>query len=103
MTAQTTSANLPNTPTETSVPAAATREASDIRRMRTITMDSKLTPWELYDLSTALQTDTPDTMRDHFRRFCASREKPIEGAGHTALQRSWCAFIRRWNRMTLEV
>ncbi|OWZ22734.1 hypothetical protein PHMEG_0002500 [Phytophthora megakarya] len=65
-------------------------------------MDSELTPWELYDLSAALQPDTTYTMRDHFRRFHASQEKPIEGAGHTALQRSWCAFIRRWNRMTLE-
>ncbi|OWZ20647.1 hypothetical protein PHMEG_0004907 [Phytophthora megakarya] len=92
MAAQTTSKNRPNTPTESSVPVAATPEASDIRRLWTTTMDSKLTPWELYDLSTVLQPDTPDTMRDHFRRFRASREKPIEGAGHTALQRSWYAL-----------
>ncbi|OWZ01310.1 hypothetical protein PHMEG_00027330 [Phytophthora megakarya] len=65
-------------------------------------MDSELAPWPLYDLSAAVQPDTPDTMRDHFRRFRATRKKGIEDAGHEALQRSWCAFIRRLNRMPHE-
>ncbi|KAG2844042.1 hypothetical protein PC113_g18485 [Phytophthora cactorum] len=63
-------------------------------------MEAELTPWGLFDLSGALNPDTPDTMRDHFRRFRAARQKTIEGADLEALRRSWCTFIRRWNRMS---
>ncbi|KAG3160487.1 hypothetical protein PC128_g21084 [Phytophthora cactorum] len=66
-------------------------------------MEAELTPWGLFDLSGALNPDTPDTMRDHFRRFRAARQKTIEGADLEALRRSWCAFIRRWNRMSERV
>ncbi|ETL96489.1 hypothetical protein L917_06030 [Phytophthora nicotianae] len=43
--------------------------------------------------------DSLDTMKDYFRRFRAARQKTIEGAEYEALQRSWCAMIKRWNRM----
>ncbi|ETP48697.1 hypothetical protein F442_05621 [Phytophthora nicotianae P10297] len=42
-------------------------------------MDSELRTWDLYDLSGA---------------------KSTEGVEYGALQESWCAFVRRWNRMT---
>ncbi|OWZ05646.1 hypothetical protein PHMEG_00022227 [Phytophthora megakarya] len=74
MAAQPASTNLPNTPTETSVPATTAPEVPDTRRIRTTTMDSELAPWPLYDLSAAVQPDTPDTIRDHFRRFRATQE-----------------------------
>ncbi|OWZ05662.1 hypothetical protein PHMEG_00022208 [Phytophthora megakarya] len=38
-------------------------------------------------------------MKEYFRRFRWLRRKKIEGAEGTALQTSWCAFIRRWNSM----
>ncbi|OWZ19281.1 hypothetical protein PHMEG_0006498 [Phytophthora megakarya] len=82
MAAQPARTNLPNTPTETSVPATT---APEVPRIRTTTMDSELAPLPLYDLSAAVQPDTPDTMRDHFRRFRATGKKGIEDAGHEAL------------------
>ncbi|CAI5722735.1 unnamed protein product [Peronospora destructor] len=53
-------------------------------------MDQGLWPWALYDLSGAKAPDSQDTIRDYFRRFRKCYDH---------LQRSWCAFIRRWNRM----
>ncbi|KAG3236950.1 hypothetical protein PI124_g18038 [Phytophthora idaei] len=39
-------------------------------------------------------------MKDHFRHFRGL--KGVEGVGYGALQESWCAFIRRWNRTVEE-
>ncbi|ETN11250.1 hypothetical protein PPTG_10189 [Phytophthora nicotianae INRA-310] len=63
-------------------------------------MDSELRTWDLYDLSGAVNPDTPEAMKTYFRRFRGLRQKSIEGVGYGALQESWCAFVRRWNRMT---
>ena len=38
-------------------------------------------------------------MQDYFSRFGELREKSLEGIAYDALQISWRAFIRRWNRM----
>ncbi|CAI5726895.1 unnamed protein product [Peronospora destructor] len=62
-------------------------------------MNQELWPWALYDLSGATTPDSQDTMRDHFRRFRERRGKGVSGVCYDHLQRSWCAFIRRWNRM----
>ncbi|ETN16082.1 hypothetical protein PPTG_21860 [Phytophthora nicotianae INRA-310] len=62
-------------------------------------MDDAISPWELYDLSGAVNPDTLSTMIDHFRRFRATRKKNIEVADQQGLRRSWCAFIRRWNQI----
>ena len=62
-------------------------------------MNEDMKPWALYDLSGAVTPDALDTMQDHFRRFRRLRNKTLDGATYEALQRSWCAFIRRWNRM----
>ena len=62
-------------------------------------MDQQLIPWALYDLSGAHAPDSLVTMQDYFRRFRGLRGKSLEGIAYDALQSSWCAFIRRWNRM----
>ncbi|ETM30752.1 hypothetical protein L914_21573, partial [Phytophthora nicotianae] len=62
-------------------------------------MDDAISPWDLYDLSGAVNPDTLSTMIDHFRRFRATRKKNIEVADQQGLRRSWCAFIRRWNQI----
>ncbi|KAG3236212.1 hypothetical protein PI124_g18776 [Phytophthora idaei] len=88
---------------DSSTPATASASAgdNDQRAQHTFALDgSRANTMGLFDLSGALNPDTPDTMRDHFRRFRAARQKTIEGADLEALRRSWCAFIRRWNRMS---
>lgn len=62
-------------------------------------MDQHLIPWALYDLSGARSPDSLETMQDYFRRFRGLRGKRLDGISYESLQRSWCAFIRRWNRM----
>ena len=62
-------------------------------------MDQQIIPWALYDLSGAHAPDSLGTMQDYFRRFSKLRGKTLEGVAYDALQSSWCAFIRRWNRM----
>ncbi|KAG3172822.1 hypothetical protein PI126_g1149 [Phytophthora idaei] len=79
---------------------SSTNEAGAARGSRV--MDNRLRPWALYDLSGAQAPDTLDTMKDHFRRFRGLRRKGVEGVGYGALQESWCAFIRRWNRTVEE-
>ncbi|KAG3136508.1 hypothetical protein PI124_g19870 [Phytophthora idaei] len=79
---------------------SSTNEAGAARGSRV--MDNRLRPWALYDLSGAQAPDTLDTMKDHFRRFRGLRQKGVEGVGYGALQESWCASIRRWNRTVEE-
>ncbi|KAG3065541.1 hypothetical protein PI125_g23978 [Phytophthora idaei] len=79
---------------------SSTNEAGAARGSRV--MDNRLRPWALYDLSGTQAPDTLDRMKDHFRRFRGLRQKSVEGAGYGALQESWCAFIRRWNRTVEE-
>uniref|UniRef100_A0AAV1TN05 Uncharacterized protein n=1 Tax=Peronospora matthiolae TaxID=2874970 RepID=A0AAV1TN05_9STRA len=62
-------------------------------------MDRHLIPWALYDLSGARAPYSLETMQDYFRRFRGLRGKSLDGISYESLQRSWCAFIRRWNRM----
>ncbi|ETK77572.1 hypothetical protein L915_16178 [Phytophthora nicotianae] len=62
-------------------------------------MDSELRTWDLYELSGAVNPDTLEAMKALFRRFRGLRQKGIEGVEYGALQESWCAFVRRWNRM----
>uniref|UniRef100_A0AAV1UC69 Uncharacterized protein n=1 Tax=Peronospora matthiolae TaxID=2874970 RepID=A0AAV1UC69_9STRA len=62
-------------------------------------MDRHLIPWALYDLSGARAPDSLETMQDYFRHFRGLRGKSLDGISYELLQRSWCAFIRRWNRM----
>ncbi|KAG2998819.1 hypothetical protein PC128_g22645 [Phytophthora cactorum] len=40
-------------------------------------------------------------MKAHICRFCATGKKNIKGAIREGLLCSWCALIRRWNRMSL--
>ncbi|EGZ22173.1 hypothetical protein PHYSODRAFT_424718, partial [Phytophthora sojae] len=61
-------------------------------------MDHELKPWELYSLQGAEEPESLDTMKPYFTRYGAAKNKGISHAyTHDALQRSWCAFIRRWN------
>ena len=62
-------------------------------------MDQQLIPWALYDLSGVHAPDSLETMQDYFQPFRGLRGKSLEGIAYDALQSSWCAFIRRWNRM----
>ncbi|ETP47849.1 hypothetical protein F442_06284, partial [Phytophthora nicotianae P10297] len=39
-------------------------------------------------------------MKTYFHCFRGLRQKSIEGVEYGALQESWCAFVRRWNRMS---
>ena len=62
------------------------------------TMDDDLKPWGLYSLEGAHQPESLESMKNLFTRYRNVRGK---GTNHAytedALQRSWCAFIRRWN------
>ncbi|KAI9986798.1 hypothetical protein PInf_025759 [Phytophthora infestans] len=81
------------------IPATATSLTSATTAARgTYVMDEALRPWPLYDISGAQDPESLDEMKDLFRRFRALRQKPVDGVDHSALQESWCAFIRRWNR-----
>ena len=62
-------------------------------------MDQHLIPWALYDLSGARSPESLETMQDYSRSFRGLRGKSLNGISNDSLQRSWCAFIRRWNRM----
>uniref|UniRef100_A0AAV1U0I7 Uncharacterized protein n=1 Tax=Peronospora matthiolae TaxID=2874970 RepID=A0AAV1U0I7_9STRA len=62
-------------------------------------IDQHLIPWALYDLSGARAPDSLETMQDCFRRFRGLRGKSLGFISYESLQWSWCAFIRRWNRM----
>ncbi|KAG3062941.1 hypothetical protein PI125_g24439 [Phytophthora idaei] len=84
----------------TATTTSSTNEAGARRGSRV--MDNRLRPWALYDLSGAQVPDTLDTMKDHFRRFRGLRQKGVEGVEYGPLRESWCAFIRRWNRMVEE-
>ncbi|KAI9989225.1 hypothetical protein PInf_019386 [Phytophthora infestans] len=78
------------------IPATATSLTSAARGIHV--MNEVLRPWALYDISGAQDPESLDEMKDLFRRFRALRQKPVDGVDHSALQESWCAFIRRWNR-----
>ena len=62
------------------------------------TMDDDLKLWGLYSLEGAHQPESLESMKNLFTRYRNVRGK---GTNHAytedALQRSWCAFIRRWN------
>ncbi|KAG1681914.1 hypothetical protein DVH05_024111 [Phytophthora capsici] len=82
--------------------SSATATSPPAARAHTRLMDDELKPWQLYDLSGAVAPDSPDTMKDFFRRFRNLRGKSLEGFDNDALARSWSAFIKRWNRMQRE-
>lgn len=54
----------------------------------------------LYDLGDAINPLTLDEMKDLFRRNRLAHGKPMNVSDH-ALQRSWAAFIKRWNEGNL--
>jgi hypothetical protein len=60
-------------------------------------IQTELARWELYAISGAVNLAPEQEMREQFRRFRASRGKPVEGAREDSLRLSWNAFIRRWN------
>ncbi|KAE9092312.1 hypothetical protein PF007_g18562 [Phytophthora fragariae] len=61
-------------------------------------MERDLKPWDLYSLDCAEDPDRLDIMKEYFTRYRQLRGKKTNNAyTHDALQRSWCAFIRRWN------
>ncbi|ETI37355.1 hypothetical protein F443_16643 [Phytophthora nicotianae P1569] len=94
-TAITTATTGTATTTATATTATSVRDPS--RRLGV--MDSELRTWDLYELSGAVNPDTLEAMKALFRRFRGLRQKGIEGVEYGALQESWCAFVRRWNRM----
>ncbi|KAE8952186.1 hypothetical protein PR001_g33404, partial [Phytophthora rubi] len=60
-------------------------------------MERDLKPWDLYSLDGAENPDRLDIMKEYFTRYRQLRGKKTNNAyTHDALQRSWCAFIRRW-------
>ncbi|ETP05288.1 hypothetical protein F441_18074 [Phytophthora nicotianae CJ01A1] len=87
------------TGTATTTATATTATSVRDRSRRVCVMDSELRTWDLYELSGAVNPDTLEAMRALFRRFRGLRQKGIEGVEYGALQESWCAFVRRWNRM----
>ncbi|KAI9984864.1 hypothetical protein PInf_006394 [Phytophthora infestans] len=110
MAQQTGAVNQAGSETTWTAPASATTlnsgwttgiapESGSRLKVRPGVMNEDMKPWALYDLSWAVTPDALDTMQDHFRRFRRLLNKTIDGASYEALQRSWCAFIRRWNRM----
>ncbi|CAH0486468.1 unnamed protein product [Peronospora farinosa] len=61
-------------------------------------MDGDLKPWRLYGLEGAVEPEPLEVMKDLFTRYRTVRGKATNNAyTDDALQRSWCAFIRRWN------
>lgn len=60
-------------------------------------LDPMLRPWQLYDLSGAIEPDSQETMVSHWQRMRALRGKSTESLDYNSLQYSWCALIRRWN------
>ncbi|KAE8967196.1 hypothetical protein PR002_g28140 [Phytophthora rubi] len=61
-------------------------------------MERDLKPWDLYSLDGAEDPDRLDIMKEYFTRYQQLQGKKTNNAcTHDALQRSWCAFIRRWN------
>ncbi|KAE8966049.1 hypothetical protein PR001_g28529 [Phytophthora rubi] len=61
-------------------------------------MERDLKPWDLYSLDGAENPDRLDIMKEYFTRYRQLRGKKTNNAyTHDALQRSWCAFIRRWS------
>ncbi|KAE8959779.1 hypothetical protein PR001_g30600 [Phytophthora rubi] len=61
-------------------------------------MERDLKPWDLYSLDGAENPDRLDIMKEYFTGYRQLRGKKTNNAyTHDALQRSWCAFIRRWN------
>ena len=61
-------------------------------------MDADLKPWALYSLVGADEPESLDERKRYFIRYRATKSKVTSHAfTHDALQRSWCAFIRRWN------
>ncbi|KAE9060290.1 hypothetical protein PF010_g30276 [Phytophthora fragariae] len=61
-------------------------------------MERDLKPWDLYSLDSAENPDRLDIMKEYFTHYRQLRGKKTNNAyTHDALQRSWCAFIRRWN------
>ncbi|KAE8989893.1 hypothetical protein PF005_g13549 [Phytophthora fragariae] len=61
-------------------------------------MERDLKPWDLYSIDGAENPDRLDIMKEYFTRYRQLRGKKMNNAyTHDALQRSWCAFIRRWN------
>ncbi|KAE9191950.1 hypothetical protein PF002_g24347 [Phytophthora fragariae] len=61
-------------------------------------MERDIKPWDLYSLDGAENPDRLDIMKEYFTRYRQLRGKKTNNAyTHDALQRSWCAFIRRWN------
>ncbi|KAG1697864.1 hypothetical protein DVH05_015818 [Phytophthora capsici] len=87
-----------DTQADSSTTATSSVAVRDVSR-RPRVMDSELRTWDLYDLSGAVASDSLETMKSIFRRFRGLRQKGIEGVEYGALQESWCAFIKRWNRM----
>ncbi|KAE9098186.1 hypothetical protein PF010_g15660 [Phytophthora fragariae] len=61
-------------------------------------MERDLKPWDLYSLDGAESPECLDVMKEYFTRYRQLRGKKTNNAyTHDALQRSWWAFIRRWN------
>ncbi|KAE9025539.1 hypothetical protein PR003_g12626 [Phytophthora rubi] len=61
-------------------------------------MERDLKPWDLYSLDGAEGPECLDVMKEYFTRYRMIRGKKTNKVyTHDALQRSWCAFIRRWN------
>ena len=80
--------------------SSSTALPSTISGIATIhVIDQELIPWALYNLSGARTPDSLETMQDYFWRFRVLRGKILDGIAYGALQKSWYAFIRRWNRM----
>ncbi|ETO66120.1 hypothetical protein F444_16643 [Phytophthora nicotianae P1976] len=87
------------TATTTATTGTATTTATATTATSVGVMDSELRTWDLYKLSGVVNPDTLEAMKALFRRFPGLRQKGIEGVEFGALQESWCAFVRRWNRM----
>ncbi|CAI5711108.1 unnamed protein product [Peronospora destructor] len=61
-------------------------------------MDEDLKLWDLYSLEGAEEPESPESMKNLFTRYRTVRGKATNHAyTNDALQRSWCAFIRRWS------
>ena len=73
-------------------------QATIRREQASQVMDDDLKPWALYSLEGADHPESLDTMKTLFTRYRAARSKATNNAyTDDALQRSWCAFVRRWN------
>lgn len=69
------------------------RQATIRREQTPQVMDEDLKPWTLYNLGGAVRSESTEPI-NALSQFCTAIDNSCTD---DSLQRSWCAFIRRWD------